>query len=634
VAAPELDTGPRSGPAAPWSTAGRSPVTRVGARLPRFLRGRPPWAWLLVLVSVLCEFWPVPPWSLLRADMAVWTTFFLSIAVMVVAGWLLLATPAQRGNGGLMIVLAANAAVASSFASTEGGPGQVLGYLLYQLSGVPFALLVLRWPRPRLRDTVARRTVGYAAVTLPVVRLLDVVTWDPAWGGYTGSAWWPTLVHHERLNLWVYRIEQVNIAALATFLLLLAVLRLCRAPQVERRTLVPVVLAAAFFGVGAVADAVSVLVDTTSPVSVVLSNLSFLALPLSVLVSLALRRIQRALAVEALLQPQRLPDPESVRTALAAALGDRGLTLALWSPERDRFLAPDGHEVSGTSTTRTQVDLFSSTGGPVARLGIDPRLADETDLVESVSRAAGLALDNARLQVELRARQREVDESSTRLHEAQDMERSLVRLVPGGLAERLRADPTAVTRTERLTVTVLMSDVRGYSGIAERSLPADLAEQLNEHRRAMNEVVLGEGGTVMQYVGDAVLAVFGAPEPLTDHAGRALRAALGMQHAQLRLDADWTTRGLEPFGLGIGLCTGEVAAAFLGSAERLEYTVVGDTVNLAARLCDLARPAGRTVASAATVAGATGAWSVAPLPALQVKGRVATVSAYRVFPAE
>ena len=443
---------------------------------------------------------------------------------------------------------------------------------------------------------MARHAVGYAAGTLPLLRLLDVVTWDPDWGGYAGPAWWPTLVHDEQLNLWVYRLEMVNVAVVAAFLLVLALLRLCRAARIERRTLVPVVIAAAFFGGAAATDAVATVVDSTTPVSVVLSNLAFLALPLSLLVSLAVRRFQRALAVEALLQPQRLPDPNrsarhwQQRWVIVDSRSRCGRRIGTASLRRTATRS------SGTSTTRTQVDLSSSTGAPVARLGIDPRLADETDLVESVSRAAGLALDNARLQVELRARQRATDESSIRLHEAQDMERSLVRLVPGGLVERLRADPTAVTRTERLTVTVLMSDVRGYSGIAERSLPAELADQLNEHRQAMNEVVLGGGGTVMQYVGDAVLAVFGAPEPQSDHAGRALRAALGMQHAQLRLDADWTRRGLEPFGLGIGLCTGEVAAAFLGGAERLEYTVVGDTVNLAARLCDLARPAGTTVA--------------------------------------
>ena len=77
---------------------------------PPLLRGRPPWAWALVLIVVLCQFWPVAPWSA-GADLAVWTTFFLAVVVMVLAGWLLLPTPAQQRNGGLMLLLAANASV-------------------------------------------------------------------------------------------------------------------------------------------------------------------------------------------------------------------------------------------------------------------------------------------------------------------------------------------------------------------------------------------------------------------------------------------------------------------------------------------------------------------------------------------
>jgi len=219
---------------------------------------------------------------------------------------------------------------------------------------------------------------------------------------------------------------------------------------------------------------------------------------------------------------------------------------------------------------------------------------------------------------------------------------TLSRLLPGGLAEKLRSDRGAAARTERLVVTVLMSDVRGYSAIAERSDPAALAGQLNAHRSAMNAAILSERGTVMQYVGDAVMAVFGAPDPQEDHASCAVRAALGMHARQRELDAVWAEQGLAPFGLGIGLSTGEVAAALLGSAERLEYTMVGDVVNLAQRLQDLARPAGATVASEATVraaagsvrpggtagaAGTAGAWE--PMGPQDVKGRHAPVVAYR-----
>jgi adenylate cyclase len=207
---------------------------------------------------------------------------------------------------------------------------------------------------------------------------------------------------------------------------------------------------------------------------------------------------------------------------------------------------------------------------------------------------------------------------------------SLSRMLPGGVAEKLRREGRNIGETERLDVTVLMSDVRGYSAIAERSDPTVLAGQLNEHRAAMNRAVLDNGGTVMQYVGDAVMAVFGAPVAQADHADAALAAAMMMHASQRELDAAWAQRSLAPFGLGIGLSTGEVAAALLGSEERLEYTVVGDIVNLAQRLQDWARPAGTTVLSSATVAGLTNAPALEPLAEQLVKGRETPVLAFRL----
>ncbi len=216
--------------------------------------------------------------------------------------------------------------------------------------------------------------------------------------------------------------------------------------------------------------------------------------------------------------------------------------------------------------------------------------------------------------------------------EREEQGETLSRLLPGGLAEKLRTDRGAIDRTERLTVTVLMSDVRGYSGIAERTDPTVLAGQLRTHRREMNAAILEEEGTVMQYVGDAVMAVFGAPLPQDDHAERALRAAQGMHERQAAVDQEWVAQGLDPFGLGIGLSTGDVAAALLGSDERLEYTLVGDTVNLAQRLQDLARPAGTTVLSAPTVAGLGEPPPLEELPPQTVKGRESEVTVYRLAP--
>jgi adenylate cyclase len=214
--------------------------------------------------------------------------------------------------------------------------------------------------------------------------------------------------------------------------------------------------------------------------------------------------------------------------------------------------------------------------------------------------------------------------------EREEQGETLSRLLPGGLAEKLRADPEAGRRTERLDVTVLMSDVRGYSAIAERTDPSVLAGQLDEHRREMNAAILAESGTVMQYVGDAVMAVFGAPFPQEDHALRAARAACAMHQRQDEVNRGWGARGLAAFGLGIGLSTGEVAAALLGSDERLEYTLVGDTVNLAQRLQDLARPAGMTVLSEATRQAAGDDLAVDTLGDQLVKGREKPVTVHRL----
>jgi class 3 adenylate cyclase len=293
----------------------------------------------------------------------------------------------------------------------------------------------------------------------------------------------------------------------------------------------------------------------------------------------------------------------------------------------------DGAPAGDVPPDRFGVQLSATDGTPKARIDLHPHLEGRPELTSSVLQAAAVALDNARLQAELRAQLREVDESRLHLEAAKLEGERLSRLLPGRLAEKLRDDPGAVDRTDSLTLTVLMSDVRGYSGIAERTEPSVLARQLQEHRRAMNAAILAEAGTVMQYVGDAVMAVFGAPFPQPDHAPRALRAAAEMHRRQTEVDREWLAAGLEPFGLGIGVSTGVVAAALLGSEERVEYTVVGDTVNLAHRLQDAARPAGSTVASATTVRGCEATdWVLEELPPLVVKGRARPVSAFMVRP--
>jgi class 3 adenylate cyclase/FixJ family two-component response regulator len=219
------------------------------------------------------------------------------------------------------------------------------------------------------------------------------------------------------------------------------------------------------------------------------------------------------------------------------------------------------------------------------------------------------------------------------LHQAivdrEEQGETLSRLLPGGLAEKLKRDGHAIGQTERMVVTVLMSDIRSYSTIAEHADPTELAGQLNTHRAAMNDAILGEGGTVMQFVGDAVMAVFGAPFPQEDHCVRSVAAAAAMHAKQATINDRWITEGLPPFGLGIGLSTGEAAAALLGSEERLEYTLIGDTVNLSQRLQQLAE-AGETVLSDATMDVVREQVAAEALPPQLVKGRETPVVAYKI----
>jgi class 3 adenylate cyclase len=222
------------------------------------------------------------------------------------------------------------------------------------------------------------------------------------------------------------------------------------------------------------------------------------------------------------------------------------------------------------------------------------------------------------------------------LHEAivrrEEQGESLSRLLPGGVAERLLASGRGIGETERLNVTVVMSDIRGYSTIAEHADPSVLAGQLNRHRAEMNSAIIGEGGTVMQYVGDAVMAVFGAPEPSIDHADRSLLAARAMHRAQQLVNDEWRAVGLPAFEIGIGLSTGDVAAALLGSEQRAEYTVVGDAVNLCQRLQQFAAN-GQTVLSEPTWTALTDPPVDAErLDEAMVKGRDTPVRPYRIGP--
>jgi adenylate cyclase len=150
---------------------------------------------------------------------------------------------------------------------------------------------------------------------------------------------------------------------------------------------------------------------------------------------------------------------------------------------------------------------------------------------------------------------------------------------------------------ERRDATVLFADLRGFTTFAE-SLDAErVIEVLNNYLGEMSDAILGHGGTLVAYMGDGIMAVFGAPLPQDDHADRALAAAREMAGPRLDAVNAWlAAHGLpEPFGMGIGLCSGPVMSGNVGSAQRLEYTAIGDTTNTAARLEAMTKERGCTI---------------------------------------
>lgn len=134
-------------------------------------------------------------------------------------------------------------------------------------------------------------------------------------------------------------------------------------------------------------------------------------------------------------------------------------------------------------------------------------------------------------------------------------------------------------------VSVLFADIRGFTNLAEKTPPVEIVHLLNKYFSSMSEVVFEYGGTLGEYIGDEIMAYFGAPIPCDDHVNRAISVALKMKERMRLLRDNWTKSNSPVFGVGIGIATGEVIAGNVGSEKQMKYTIIGATVNLANRLC-------------------------------------------------
>jgi adenylate cyclase len=296
------------------------------------------------------------------------------------------------------------------------------------------------------------------------------------------------------------------------------------------------------------------------------------------------------------LEEKLAPSREAERWLLAVALGSLGLA-AIASREFARRL------------TKPILGLVQHTrriaeGNYAARL--DSRRQDELGLLAASfdSMSAGLA--------------------------ERDRVRDLLdKNVSPEIAARLLRDGATLGGEER-EVTVLFADLRGFTALSEQLPPRELIDLLNRHLDRMSAEVEREGGVIDKFIGDSIMALFGAPLAQADAAERAIAAARGMERALASLNLELAGENRGPLALGIGINTARVVAGNIGSHRRLNYSVVGDGVNIAARLqTETRRPEHRTniIVSAATanaLSAATRA-SLRPLHRVAIKGRSETV---------
>jgi adenylate cyclase len=178
-------------------------------------------------------------------------------------------------------------------------------------------------------------------------------------------------------------------------------------------------------------------------------------------------------------------------------------------------------------------------------------------------------------------------------------------------------------------VVVLFSDIRGFTPLSERMSPDEIASLLTEYFSEMVDVVFEHGGTLDKFIGDAVMALWGAPLARLDAADQAVRAAVAMQRRIDWLNAEWSRQGRQTIAVGIGINAGEVFAGNIGSDQRLEYTVIGDPVNTASRLCSRAG-AGEILLSEVLYRRLTNPPQVRALEPIPLKGKARAVPVFSI----
>ena len=308
------------------------------------------------------------------------------------------------------------------------------------------------------------------------------------------------------------------------------------------------------------------------------------------------------------------------RTITRKVMRDKVAMLSQDAAAEAQFAGVDSIVSQGVrSTICAPLVAESGVHGALYADRLDPFAAfkpDDLELITAVAAQTAVAVENAR------AHERLAREEVARANYG--------RFLPEYVVKQMLENPESFKLGgANQRITVLFADIRGFTRLSEHAQPEKVVQLLNKYFSAMTDIIFAHGGTLDKYIGDGLMALFGAPTATPQDATNALNTAVAMQRRITGINEELRAEGFPEIGAGIGLHTGEATVGYIGSERRSEYTAIGDTVNLASRLESNAK-GGQILLSAETAQSAGSRYSLRSLEPITVKNRTQPVPLFEV----
>ncbi len=308
------------------------------------------------------------------------------------------------------------------------------------------------------------------------------------------------------------------------------------------------------------------------------------------------------------------------RTITRKVMKDRVALLSQDAASDEEFAGVDSIVSQGVrSTICAPLVAESRVHGALYADRLDPFAAfkpDDLELISAVAAQTAIAVENAR------AHERLAREEVARANYS--------RFLPEYVVKQMLDNPESFKLGGvNQTITVIFADIRGFTRLSEHAPPEKIVGMLNRYFSAMTDIIFAHGGTLDKYLGDGLMALFGAPTTTPEDASNALNAAVAMQRRILGINQELRAEGLAEIGVGIGMHTGEVTVGYIGSERRSEYTAIGDAVNTAARLESNAK-GGEILISEVTSKAAGNRYQLIEREPITVKNREQPVPLFEV----